>query len=321
VGSAAAQHGTWHGVPVSTPPYLRLPEGVETVRLGTGTAALRARASGRAGAAADPLILVPGWTGSKEDFIAVVAPLAATGRDCVAVDLRGQYESAGPDDPDAYSLADYAADVVSVADSLGARQVHLLGHSLGGLVAQSVVADHPRLVRSLTLLCSGPGALPADRHDLLRLMADAIVEHGLPTTYQAKRAFDRQKGIDLHVPADVEQWLEQRFVSHHPQSLRAMTLHLTEAEERVAEVAATGVPVLVAFGDQDDGWPLGVQRELAERLAARLHVFAGAGHSPAVERPDELAAVVGAFLAAVEAGPTSPGRDTDETTGAGATGP
>jgi pimeloyl-ACP methyl ester carboxylesterase len=133
-------------------------------------------------------------------------------------------------------------------------------------------------------------------------MADAIVEHGLPLTYQAKRAFDRQKGIDPHLPDDVEQWLQRRFVSHHPQSLRAMTLHLTEADERVAEVARLGLPVLVAFGSLDDGWPPEEQRELALRLSARVQEFPGAGHSPAVEQPAALVEALAAFLDGLEHG-------------------
>jgi pimeloyl-ACP methyl ester carboxylesterase len=288
---------------VSTPPYLHLPDGVESTRFGPGSAAALI-APAPQGAHGRPVLLVPGWTGSKEDFIAVVAPLAASGRTCVAVDLRGQYETPGPDDPDAYALSDYAADLAEIAGELG-PPVHVLGHSLGGLIAQTLVARHPEIVCSLTLLCSGPGALPAERHELLRLMADAILEHGLPTTYEAKRAFDRDQGVDPHLPDDVEQWLRRRFVSHHPQSLRAMTLLLTETDERVDEVAHTGVPVLVAFGTADDGWPPEQQRDLARRLSARVREFPGAGHSPAVDQPDALVAAVVEFVTGVEAAAAS----------------
>ena len=56
-----------------------------------------------------PVVLVPGYTGTKEDFAAVLPPLAAAGRHLVAIDQRGQFESAGPDSPDAYTVDALAA--------------------------------------------------------------------------------------------------------------------------------------------------------------------------------------------------------------------
>src|SRR4030095_4604727 len=66
-------------------------------------------------AALGTVLLVAGYTGSKEDFAPLLAPLAEAGHRVVAIDQRGQYESPGPDDPAAYSVAELAADVVAVA--------------------------------------------------------------------------------------------------------------------------------------------------------------------------------------------------------------
>ncbi|MGY2061862.1 alpha/beta hydrolase, partial [Nocardia gipuzkoensis] len=110
-GGAGALAG-WDCVP---------PEGVET----RGTA-----------------VLVPGFTGSKEDFHALLPPLAAAGFRCVAYDQRGQFESEGPDDPDDYTIADFTADLLGVVESLDAP-VHLLGHSFGGYVARNAVVSRP----------------------------------------------------------------------------------------------------------------------------------------------------------------------------------
>ena len=60
-------------------------------------------------------LLVPGYTGSKEDFIAILGPLAAAGRRVIAVDQRGQYQTAGPDDPDAYDPRELGADIAALA--------------------------------------------------------------------------------------------------------------------------------------------------------------------------------------------------------------
>lgn len=66
----------------------------------------------------------------------------------------------------------------------------------------------------------------------------------------------------------------------------------------MAELRATGVPVLVCFGEHDDAWPPGVQREMAGRLGAPVEVIAGAAHSPAMERPSETARALASFWAA-----------------------
>src|SRR3954469_12641576 len=73
-------------------------------------------------------LLVPGFTGSKEDFLPALGALAATGRTVVAYDQRGQYETGGPDDPEAYVVPALADDLLAVADDLG-TPLHLVGHS------------------------------------------------------------------------------------------------------------------------------------------------------------------------------------------------
>src|SRR4051794_29382943 len=61
------------------------------------------------------VLLVAGYTGSKEDFAPLLSPLADAGLRAAAIDQRGQFESPGPDDPTQYSVAELAADVVAVA--------------------------------------------------------------------------------------------------------------------------------------------------------------------------------------------------------------
>src|SRR6195952_215998 len=61
------------------------------------------------------VLMVAGYTGSKEDFAPLLAPLADAGLRVVAIDQRGQFESPGPDDPGHYTVAELAADVIEVA--------------------------------------------------------------------------------------------------------------------------------------------------------------------------------------------------------------
>ena len=80
-----------------------------------------------------------------------------------------------------------------------------------------------------------------------------------------------------------------------------MGIELTTVVDRVGELAARGIPTLVAHGAVDDAWPIPVQEHMAYRLGARYEVIADAGHSPAVENPELTAATLTAFWSAVDA--------------------
>jgi pimeloyl-ACP methyl ester carboxylesterase len=109
---------------VSTPRTLSLPPGIRRVTLRTSRGEFAALEALPASGVRErqPALLVPGYTGSKEDFLPVLQPLAAAGRQVVAIDMRGQYETPGGDDPGAYDIAALAADVASIADQLAAGQ-------------------------------------------------------------------------------------------------------------------------------------------------------------------------------------------------------
>ena len=285
-----------YGQHVSTPRTLTRPPAVEACTIDTargGFAALRAHAdkSGRRGS----VLLLPGWTGSKEDFLAVLHLLADAGFDAAAIDQRGQHETPAADDDD-FSIDGLATDVAAITATLDAP-LHLVGHSFGGLVARRAAHRHPGAFASLTLLDTGAGALPTDRHGPLLVMAEVIAEHGLAATFEAKLAYDSsQPGYDEPEPHIVE-FLRTRFIANHPGSLRTITLHLTEAPDDIAVHPPLGIPVLVAYGEGDDGWPLAVQNDVARRLGASVSLIRGAGHSPAVDQPEQTAAALVEFWA------------------------
>ena len=109
---------------MSTPKALQLPSGVRRLTIETSRGKFAAlEALPLSGVhERQPALLVPGYTGSKEDFLLILQALAAAGRQVVAIDMRGQFETPGADDAAAYQLGALAADVAMVADWLSAGQ-------------------------------------------------------------------------------------------------------------------------------------------------------------------------------------------------------
>ncbi|MGY1693447.1 MULTISPECIES: alpha/beta fold hydrolase [unclassified Geodermatophilus] len=233
------------------------------------------------------VLLVPGYTGSKEDFAPLLAPLAGRGYRVVAIDQRGQYESPGPDDPAAYTVAELAADVVAVAHLLrGETGVpHLVGHSFGGLVGRAAVLADPAAFRSLTLLGSGPAALTGPRVALLEHLGPLLDQGGVALVQATLEQLAMTDERALAVPAPTRRFYAHRFLANSAAGLRGMAAAMTTEPDRVAELAATGVPVLVAHGEADDAWSPADQADMARRLGARHEVVPQAIHSPAVENP------------------------------------
>jgi len=231
-----------------------------------------------------PVLLLPGFTGSKEDFGPILDPLGEAGFRAIAIDLPGQFESPGPDDPAAYA-PDRLGPIVSAAAAQLGGGVRLLGHSFGGLVARAAVIFDPDPFASLVLLSSGPAALGGERRARIERLEPLLATHGTAELYAAVLAAER--AAPGHVPPDVETaaFLERRFLAGPRAMLAGMGAALRTEPDRVAALAAVGLPTLVACGDRDDAWPPAVQQEMAARLGATYAVIAGAAHSPAVENP------------------------------------
>ena len=262
---------------MSVPKFLDLPPGVAASFEDGLHGRLAVLSADAVGTSKGHVLLVPGWTGSKEDFLPMLPLLAAAGFDVRSYDHAGQYESDGGGD---YSLESFARDTLHLATRAGTR-THLMGHSFGGLVAQHAAVLAPHQVSTLSLLCTGPVALgDSDRRPLAKLVA-AIGKVPLLQLHEI-----REQGVKR--PAQVTGFLAKRFTSNDPRSLKAMTQHLIDAPDIVDDVLATGVPTWVGRGADDDAWPHDVQASMAERLGTHVHVIAGAAHSPAVENPAGL---------------------------------
>jgi pimeloyl-ACP methyl ester carboxylesterase len=243
------------------------------------------------------VLAVPGYTGSKEDFWHLLPLLARAGHPTVAIDLRGQYESGGPQEAAAYTIDVLGRDVSALLTD--GEEQHVLAHSFGGLVCRdALIAGAP--ARSLTLLGSGPAAVGGGRAQLVELMRPLLAEGGVSAVWAAGEAVAAAAPDPAPVPSEVQQFLRSRFLATPAAALLEMGTELTTAPARVAELAGRGLPILVAHGEADDAWSPAEQRDMAERLGARYVVIPAAGHSPAVDAPQTTAAVLEEFWATVD---------------------
>lgn len=294
---------------MSTPRSLHLPASVRRVTVETSRGSFAAlRATPAAGVCdRQPAVCVPGYTGSKEDFIPILQTLAAAGRTVVAIDQRGQYESPAAGTEDGYRLPALAADVAAVGETVaGGSAFHLLGHSFGGLVAQELAATGGARIESLTIMSSGPGMLTGGRAEVLRWILPQLRAAGpdqLPQLIEDVWKAEVETTAQAEgVPPDILAFLRTRMLSNCPTGLQVMAEQLLQAPDLTKTLAAMNTPMLVIYGENDDTWAPAIQEKMAGRLSAQRVCIPRVGHSPAVEAPETTASVLTAFWNGAENG-------------------
>ncbi len=238
-----------------------------------------------------PVLLVPGYTGGKEDFAPILAPLAAAGLWVTAIDLPGQYQS-----PPRPHVADYQPDALAPIVAAAARRlgsaVHLLGHSFGGFVTRSAVLADARPFGSHVLMDSGAAAIQGARRAVIDYLEPMLADHDLDEIYELSLQQRAQRPGFQAPSRALADFLRRRFVAGDPTMLLGMGMAVRSEPDRVAALARVDLPTLVLYGVDDDAWPAAEQTDLARRLACESIAISGAAHSPAVENPAATAAAL-----------------------------
>lgn len=242
-----------------------------------------------------PLLMVHGFTGGKEDFGDFMAPLANLGWHVVTIDLRGHGSSDAPPNPVAYTFEILSNDLATLIAALGWRSCFVVGHSMGGVLAQLLAMTHPELVNGLVLLDSFCGPVLRIEMSLVEL-GTAIVRQlgmtGLAQALAARRAGNPEPGpsaseIDQRRPG-YQAYSESKLLATSPDlwvSLAPRFLTLPSYVERLRKLT---VPCAVIVGEYDLE-SLEHSRRMARAVPdATLDVIAGAGHSPQFESPDRF---------------------------------
>jgi pimeloyl-ACP methyl ester carboxylesterase len=233
------------------------------------------------------VLFVPGYTGSKEDFLPLLRPLAEAGYYAIAIDQRGQYESAWASSPAGYTIDVLGQDVVEIAQQLKGEsaRLHLVGHSFGGLVARSATLAKPDLFDTVTLMCSGPAAIGGQRLIAMEQAEPILAQGGMAALWEHMALQSQADPKFRQSPPALLKFLQERFMANDPIGLQVMGDELRSASDRTDELAQLSLPILVLHGADDDAWPPIQQAEMADRLGAAYAVIPHAAHSPAVENP------------------------------------
>ena len=244
-----------------------------------------------------PLMLIAGLASDSQSWQPVVPPLARHFT-LILPDNRGAGRSPLRSELTVGRMAD---DCLALAAHLGFERVHLLGHSMGGMVAMESALRSPRMVASLLLVASAPCNSP--RNNLL--LADWAAARDSGANGEAwfrslfywlftERFFDNRP--------QVEEAITVLSGSPYPQSAQAFR----EQVRAIASYDATGTlgritaPTCVIAGELDQLMPVATSVALAKQIpGARLTVIQGAAHSIQTEQPEPLVTAIIEFLRAV----------------------
>jgi len=272
---------------------------MKTIRAGDGTT-IAYDASGRADGS--PVLLLQGLGVDARGWALQRLALGRRHR-LLAVDNRGVGGSAAAPQP--FSLEQMADDAVRVLDAAGVAEAHVVGASMGGVLAQLVAVLHPDRVQSLVLACTACRHHEWRRELLASWAADvraggmgALAGDGL--RWLVGPRVHRRFGVWLNLMARL-------LAQAPPESFAAQVQAILDAPDELRfELATVDAPALVITGSQDLLTPMGDAEELAELLPnARLEELRGVGHALMVEAPNTFNHAVLDFFAEVEERPAA----------------
>jgi 3-oxoadipate enol-lactonase len=241
------------------------------------------------------LVLVQGMGFDRLGWQPVLGKLAGHFR-LVLMDNRGSGRSGRP--AGAFAVADMVGDVVAVLDAAGIQRAHVLGASLGGMVAQELAITYPERVDGLVLACTTPGwpfayPMPAASVRLIAatagMTAEAAVRRHIENALSPRTVRDRPQLVDRLVRLQCSWPADAGILSAQASAGARYAGRLRQARIRAR--------TLIVHGDADTVVDPRNARLLAERIPdARLVTFPGLGHLLFWEDPDGFADAVASFL-------------------------
>jgi len=241
-----------------------------------------------------PLVLITG-VGYGRWFWHKIVPALAEHFQVVTFDNRGAGESSKPPGP--YTTALMAADTAGLLDALGIRRAHVMGHSLGGFIAQELALARPDLVEKLILASTtygGPNVIPITPEAL-----EVLTKRDGDPVELVRRGIQIAcaPGFAERHPDVVQELIQYRLTNPVPPEqyqAQVMAGAAHNAESRIGQITC---PVLVLFGEHDRVVPPGNAELLARKLPnARVKILPNVGHVFPIEDPPATVEAILEFL-------------------------
>lgn len=238
-----------------------------------------------------PVVLIHGVGANLQSWDAVAAELEGQFT-VIRPDLRGHGRSAPIDG--AYSVERFAEDIVAVMDAAGVERAHLVGFSLGGLIAQKLATDHAERFDRIVVLSAVAGRTDEERAKVV-----------------ARLDMIRQGGMEAITGAATDRWFTEDFARRHPEIIERRiaelkAVHLPSYLEAYRVFGTTELvdtlhrirrPVLVMTGEFDQGSNTRMARTMHDLIpGSELVILPGLKHSVLVEAPGLIARHVRDFL-------------------------
>jgi 3-oxoadipate enol-lactonase len=245
--------------------------------------------------AGEPMLLIQGMSGTHlswgEPFLAALE----RDFDLVAYDHRGVGRSPAVSEP--FTICDLADDADALMDELGWESAHVVGVSMGGMVAQELALRHPERIRTLTLgctYCGGEGSALASS-EVSSKLAEAMMsgdrERAIATAYEVN--VSPGYGADKSAYATFYEMATALPVAVPVIMLQAQAIQAHDTLDRLGEISA---PTLVIHGTEDEMLPFSNAALIASRIpGARLETLEGVGHMFWWEQPERSAEAIRAL--------------------------
>ena len=238
-----------------------------------------------------PVLFLHGLGSSGRDWEYQVYHFSNT-HQVITIDVRGHGQSDKPPGP--YTVPLFAADTTKLIEALDIAPVHVVGISMGGMIAFQLAVDRPDLVKSMVIVNSSPELVPRtfkeralimQRFAIVRLLGMRKMGEVL-----SKRLFIKPDQEELR------QQLVERWVKNDPRAYREAMRALV-GWSVVNRLDTINCPVLVIAADEDYT-PLATKEAYVAKIPdARLAIVEDSRHATAVEHPQQFNSLVAAFLA------------------------
>lgn len=234
-----------------------------------------------------PLTLVHGYPLDHTIWMDVAPKLQSEAR-LILPDLRGHGQSPVPQGP--YSMREMAEDVVALWDDLGIERSVIGGHSMGGYVTLAVARYFPERLSGLALIASRTNADSPDRRQARLASIEDVRKNGVVESLSAMP-------VNLSYNNKVRERCKEIILDASPVGVMGVLAAMADRPDSLDIFLNLAVPRLIVAGDDDQIVPIESMRAVAQKMEQpRFVEIHGAGHMPMLEKPDEVATALSAFI-------------------------